>query len=253
MNIESFLVSEIFAFMLIFTRVGSGVMVLPGIGEGYVSARVRLVFALIASLAMMPALSPLMPTIPGSPLALIVIIASEVLTGLFFGLMARILLSTMHTVGMILSYQSSLATATMFDSSQAGQGTAIGNFLGMLALVLLFITDLHHLMLRGLYDSYALFPPGNFAPVGDFAEVMSRLVGDTFVVAMKMASPLIAIGLLSYISSGVLSRLMPNMQVFFVIVPPQIWLSFAIISMVLSGMMLWYMEYLENYLSQYIG
>lgn len=252
MTLETFLVSELFTFLMIFVRVGAGVMVLPGIAEGYVSPRVRLLFALTASLAIMPIISPLMPAVPGSPLTLIIFIVIEIFIGIFFGLMSRILISTMHTVGMIMSYQAGLASASMFDFTQAGQGSAIGNMLSMLAVILLFATNLHHLMLQGLFDSYTLFPPGEFVPPGDMLEVISRLVGDTFKVAVKLASPIIVLGLIIYLGMGVLSRLMPNMHVFFVIIPPQILISFMLIMMVLSGLMLWYMRYIEEHLMLYI-
>lgn len=250
--IEQFLVGEIFTFLMIFVRVGSGIMLMPGIGEGYVSMRARLIVALSVSLAMTPALSGFMPAVPTSPLHLGGLIATEIIIGGFFGFMARILISAMHTVGMIISYQSSLAAATMFDMTQAGQGSGIGNFLSVLSVVLLFAMDLHHIMLAGLYDSYTLFPIDGKLPTGDMTEVISKLVSDVFLTAVKLSSPAIILGLTIYMGSGVLSRLMPNMHVFFVVIPPQIVLSFMVLTMTLSGMLLWYMEYIENYLMQYV-
>ena len=178
---EQFLVTELFTFLLIFIRIGSGVMLMPGFGESYVSMRFRLILALMITLAMTPALAHFMPPVPTSPLSLTILILKEVIIGLFFGFMVRILISAMHIVGMIISYQSSLSAATMFDVTQAGQGSGIGNFLSVVVVVLLFATDMHHLILRGLYDSYSLFPVATTLPVGDMAEVISRLVGDIFL------------------------------------------------------------------------
>ena len=63
-------------------------------------------------------------------------------------------------------------------------------------MVLLFVTDIHHLMLLGLFDSYTLFSPGTFPPVEDFANFSAELLSRVFVVAVQMSSPLIAVGLL---------------------------------------------------------
>ncbi len=253
MSLEQFLVGELFAFLLIFVRIGSGIMVMPGIGESYVTTRVRLAFALIVSLALLPLLKPIMPQIPSSPFALGLLMFGEVGVGLFFGLMARVIVSAMHTVGMVMSFQSSLASATMFDVSQASQGSAIGNFLSITAVLLIFVTDMHHLMLQGLVDSYSLFIPGAAFPIGDMANNYTRLVSDVFNVSIKLASPLIAMGLILYLGAGVLARLMPNMQIFFVIIPLQIQVSFWVIMITMSGMFLWYLDFVEERLSAFLG
>ena len=253
MTIESFLVSELFAFLLIFTRIGTGIMLLPGVGEAYVSPRIRLPFALIVSLLLTPLLQGSLPPVPDSPLVLTAMMAGEVIIGLFFGFIGRILLATMHTVGMVISYQSSLASATMFDVSQASQGSTIGNFLSVTAIVLLFTTNLHHLMLQGLVESYHIFTPGKMLPIDDMAQSFTRLVADVFNVAIKLASPLIAVGLLLYLGAGVLARLMPNMQVFFVLIPAQIYISFIIMMTVMSGMFLWYLDFFQAQVTLYMG
>lgn len=253
MQLEQFLVSELFAFLLIFTRIGSALMVLPGIGETYVSPRFRLPIAVMISLVLVPFLEPRLPPVPTSPLTLFVLLASELITGLFMGIMARMLVTVTHTVGMIMSYQSSLAAATMFDVSQASQGSGLGNFLGVTTVVILFATDLHHLMLAGLVDSYELLSPGQILPLGDMVQMMSTLVSECFKVAFKLSSPLIVSGLMIYLGAGLLARVMPNMQVFFVIIPPQIQISFAVITLTLSGLFFWYIDFIEEKLRIFVA
>lgn len=244
--LEHFLVSEIFTFLLAFTRIGTAVMVLPGIGEQYVSARIRLLFALAASLVMVPILEPIMPEAPGSPLLLTLLLTAESFTGLFLGMTVRIFIAGLHTVGMIIAFQSSLAGAMIFDITQAGQSSAIGNLLSICALVLMFTTDLHHNIFGAIFDSYTLFSPGAVPPVEDFAYFTAALVNKVFTLAVQLASPLIAVGLLVYISAGVLARLMPTMQVFFVIIPLQLMVNFFVLMSIFSGLMLWYISYFEE-------
>jgi len=252
-TIESFLVAELFAFLIIFVRIGAGMMLLPGIGENYVSPRIRLPLALTVSLVLTPILQNTLPPVPTSPLALTIMVAGEMVVGLFFGFLARFLVAVMHTVGLIISYQSSLAAATMFDVSQATQGSVIGNFLSIIAVLLMFVTNMHHLMLQGLVDSYTIFVPGQMPPLGDMADSITRLVSDVFNVGVKLASPLIAAGLIFYLAAGVLARLMPNMQVFFVIIPIQIQISFWVLMTTLSGMLLWYLDFVEARLTSFLG
>lgn len=251
--LEQFLLSEIFAFLMVFARLGSCIMFMPGIGESYVTPRARLVFALAASLVITPIAQPLMPEIPGSPLALTLLLFAEISVGLFLGLLARIMLSAMHTAGMIISMQSGLAAAQMFDMSQGTQGTPFGTFLSLTAIMLLFALNLHHVLLIGVADSYSLFVPGHYPPVGDFMRLAAEILSRAFLIAFIFSAPHIIIGLLTYLASGVMARLMPQMQVFFVIMPAQILISFVILALTLSAGMYMYMGFVENTLTSFFA
>jgi flagellar biosynthetic protein FliR len=250
--LEQFLVSELFAFLLIFSRVGAGIMLLPGIGEAYVSPRLRLVFALMMSLVMLPVFGADMPPMPGSPLALFVLLTAEILVGLFLGFLSRMLVSTLHIAGNIIANQSSLALASILDISQSGQSTIIGNYLTMTAMVLFFALDLHHVMLMGLADSYSMFPPGGFPIVGDMSQHLMQTFSQVFMVALQLSAPHIVFALIFYLSSGVLSRLMPTMQVFFILMPAQIMIAFFLLMALLTSIMLNYTNFVEESLRAFL-
>lgn len=250
--LEQFLVTELFAFLLVFTRLGAAIMLLPGIGEAYVSPRVRLVFALTSALVVTPIAQPLMPAIPGSPLGLTVLLGAEIMIGVFLGMLSRILISAMHTAGMIIAFQSGLAAAMMFDINAGTQGSPFGNLLSIAAVTMLFTLDLHHLMITGVVDSYTLFAPGTFPPVGDFAQMAAQMVSSVFAIALAFAAPHIVVGLLVYLAGGLMSRLMPAMQVFFVIMPAQILASIFILMVTVSSAMLMYMTFFENMLMGFL-
>lgn len=250
--LEQFLVTELFAFLMVFARLGSVMMLLPGIGEAYVSARARLLLALTMSLVLTPAVQAFMPPIPGSPLGLTVLLAAEITIGVFLGLLSRILISAMHTAGMIIAFQSGLAAAMMFDMNQGTQGSPFGNLLSLGAVMLLFALNLHHVMIMGVADSYTLFTPGNFPPMDDFALMAARIVSSAFLIAVMFASPHIVVGLLVYLAGGLMSRLMPAMQVFFILMPAQILASVFILMVSVSSGMLMYMTFFEDTLTSFL-
>ncbi len=250
--LDQFLISELFAFLLIFSRLGSALMLLPGFGEAYVTPRTRLFLALLFSLVLVPVVNNL-PPVPVTVVGLVTLILSEILVGLFMGALARFLIAAMHMAGTIISYQSSLASALIpsFTNFQ-GQDTSIGNFMTVTAVVLIFATDLHHLMLQGLADSYTLFIPGAFPMAADFADHAARMLSDAFLMAMKLAAPSIVVGIILYLGSGIIARLMPNIQVFFIMLPPNIYISFCILLVTFSAIMLWYLDYLRANLSGFL-
>jgi flagellar biosynthetic protein FliR len=220
---------DLFAVLLIFVRAGSAFMVLPGFSEAYVWARVRLLLALVVSVVLAGPLGPAMPALPAAPLELGRLLAGEALLGLFLGFTARFAFAALHVAGTALAFQSGLAAAAIFDPNEATQGTVTGNFLTTTALVLLFVTDSHHLVLQALAASYAGLPAGAAPPLGDMAELLVRLLDQAFAVGVRIAAPLLLVSLLMYLGMGVLNRLMPTFQVFFIALPLQMLAAFATI------------------------
>lgn len=250
--LEQFLVTQSFAFLLIFARIGAGVMVLPGIGEAYVPPRIRLLFALMISLVLLPLLSTSLPAAPASPYMLGILLAGESLVGLFIGGVVRILISVMHVAGTVIAYQIGLSSATVFDINQTSQGAMIGNLLSLTGVILLFVLDLHHLMLQGLADSYAMFPAGSFPDVADMSDLAATTVSRSFLVAMKLSAPFLIVGIITNLAAGVLARLMPNMQIFFVMMPPQIVLGLFLLMATLSAIMLGFAGFVDDTMNYFV-
>ena len=240
--IEQLLSNDVFSLLLVFARIGAAIMLLPGFGETYVPPRVRLVFAIALTVVLTPLVADTLPGLPETVPGLFLLLGGEIVIGLFFGGLARLLVIALHVAGVVIGYQTSLANAQVFDPSTAQQGSLIGTFLNLLGIFLIFVSDLHHLMLIALADSYALFVPGVALPFGDFSEKAARMVADCFAVGMRIAAPFIIIGMVFYIGLGVLARLMPQVQVFFIVIPLQVMLGFLVLTLVLSASMTWFLE-----------
>ncbi len=226
---------------------------MPGFGEVYVNMRSKLIVALIISVIVTPVLEKNLPPVPPDAISLFILVASETFIGLFIGTLMRMIQAIIHVAGMIIAFQSSLASALLFDATQGSQGSVIGNFMTITAITLVFVSDTHHLILGAIVGSYDVFQVGMLPPFADFAELYSRTLSDGFVVAFKIASPLILIGLLIYLAGGLMGRLMPNMQVFFVVIPLQLYISFFMIMATLSAGMVWYLQLFKETLGVFIA
>ncbi|OUS17054.1 hypothetical protein A9Q97_01920, partial [Rhodospirillales bacterium 47_12_T64] len=156
--------SGIYAVLIIFTRVGSAMLLLPGFGESYVSPRVRLGLAILVCLVIAPVLSPKIPPFPENISDLGLLIFGEALIGIFMGTIARMFLSATASAGMIAANMSSLANALVQDPVSAQQASIMGTFMTAIAIVLIMVLDIHHLFILGLVDSYELFIPGQPLP-----------------------------------------------------------------------------------------
>lgn len=241
MNLTELLLGEIAGVAFVFCRMGAALMFMPGFGDATVNMRARLLLALLIAIALGNSYGAPQLLTSGFWPAVIVII-SELTIGLFLGLAARLAIAALQTAGSIIAAQVSLANAISFDSISAQQGSLPANFFSMVGVVLLFVMDLHHLLLAGVAASYDTFPPGAPLPVGGLAEAMSVLVAEGFAAALALSAPFILIGVIVSLGMGILARLMPQVQVFFIVMPLQIGLGFVVIALTLGAMMRWHME-----------
>lgn len=248
--LQSLLPSEIFNYLLVFSRIGTAIVVLPGFGESYVSPRIRLMLALAITVALTPVVAAKLPALPASPIALLLLIGSESLVGLFIGTVARILLSALATGGTILAFLSGLANAQLFNPLLSDQGALMGVFLSVMGLLMIFVTDTHHLMLMALLDAYNLFQPGAPLPLGDFADMLARVLAGSFRIGLQIASPFLLYGIVFYAGMGLMARLMVQMPIFFVALPLQIMLGIFTMLVTLPAALLWFLNYYQTTFSQ---
>lgn len=244
--LDHFLVAQLGAFLIIFCRVGSAIMVLPGFGDAYVTPRIRLLFALMFSVLLTPLLMGRIPAAPAAPLALTVVIIGEVIVGLFMGLIARTVLSALHVTGSIIASQSSLAVAAMFDPASGQQSPVVSNMLSLAAVTLFFTLNMHHLVLAALVQSYDVFTPGDFPSMQDMNVLHLRMMADAFALGVALAGPHIVFSLLFYLAGGLMTRLMPNFQVFFVMMSPQIVIAFFLLMALSSTILGVYSHFMEE-------
>jgi flagellar biosynthetic protein FliR len=253
MTLDQFLSFNIFQFFLIFSRIGGAMIVMPGYGEAYVSAQIRLVLALVISFVAMPMLKPHLPPMPAGLDGLVMLLGSELGVGLFFGSVARVLLLATQSAGMIIALQTGVANALVNDPITAQQGAVPGNFLLALVLALIFVTGLDHMALKSLIGTYAVIVPGMLPPAGDVANFMSRTVSDSFVLAVQLATPFLVYGLVLAVGLGLLARLMPALQIFFVATPVQLLGGLSILAISVTTASLWFLNSYEEHLSNFLG
>jgi flagellar biosynthetic protein FliR len=235
-------------FMLVFARIGTMVMLLPGLGEMSVPVRVRLTVALVLVAVLLPLHREAYQIDLRSFGPLIALLGQELFIGAVLGLTARLTIAGLQIAGNVIAQQLGLGFVTAVDPTQGQQSVIVGNFLTILGVTLIFATDLHHLVIAALDDSYTLFHPGEIPLLGDVAALTTRTVAAAFRIGIQLSAPFLVFGLLFNLGLGVLARLMPQMQVFFVGLPLSILLGFLILVLVLAAMMTAFLGSVEDVL-----
>jgi flagellar biosynthetic protein FliR len=245
----SFLPSLAAVFLLMFARLGSMVMLMPGFGEQGIPMRIRLVIAVMLTLVMLPlhqnayALDLAQGFAP-----MLGLLIKEVIIGIVLGLAGRLTISALQMAGVVIAQELGLGFASTVDPSQQEQGVIISSFLTMAGVAMIFATDMHHLVIGALEQSYRIFTPGAALPVDDFTQLILITTAGAFKVGAQMAAPFLVFGLLFNVGLGVLARLMPQIQIFFIGLPASIMLGLLLLLLVLAALMAVFLNHVGSLL-----
>lgn len=227
------------AFALVFARIGTMMMLVPGLGERTIPGRIRLILAVMVTLIAVPIVRPGLPTSMADLPGIYRLLIGELLIGFTFGLSARFLLSSLQTAGVLIAQQMGLSFTMMIDPANGdqGQSAVVARFLTLLGIALIMALNLHHVALLGIVDSYRSFSPGELPSTGDAAQLAINVAQSAFSVGVQISAPFLVFGLVFNVGLGVLSRMMPQLQVFFLAMPATILVGTVILIFVLSLMM----------------
>ncbi len=239
----SFLPALAAAFLLVFARIGTMIMLMPGLGEVNIPVRIRLGIALALTLILLPLHRGAYQVNLENLAPLPVLLVHEILVGLILGATARVTISALTVAGSVIAQQLGLGFVTAVDPTQGQQGIVVGNLLTILGITLLFATDLHHLVIAALTESYRIFRPGELMSSGDVAMLATKTFALAFKIGVQLSAPFLVFGIVFNLGLGVLARLMPQMQVYFVGAPLSILLGFLILVAVIATMMGTFLDY----------
>ena len=236
--------AQVYVAGLVFARVGAMVMLMPGIGDNSVPPRIRLSFALLMAMILTPLVQASVGPVPSTVGGLAGQVIHEILIGLMIGAVLKLFFTALSTAGEIVSMQTTLSFAQSTNPSMGQSSTAVSTFLSMLGLTLIMATDLHHLFIGAIVKSYDIFPFSRAVPVEDAATLAVRTVADSFSLGVQLAAPVIVFSLVFNLAVGLVGRVMPAFQIFFVASPLSVILGLSLLALSLGGIaMVWSERY----------
>jgi len=251
--LETFIASQVFAFIVIFSRLGCIMMIMPGFSDTTVPMNIRLQLALAFSFIMMPALMPFLPPIPQTPVGFAVLVAHEMLVGVFIGLMTQVMMNSINLAGVLIAHATSLSSAFTFNPQMAAQSTVITSFMSLLGTVLIFATDLHHLLIMGMIDSYRMFSTQSDLIYGDMALALAKGISEALRIGLMISAPFVIVAFGVFVAMGLVARLVPQIQVFVLSVPVQVVTGMIILMTSISAMMLYFMNEYELFWKNFLS
>ena len=208
--------------MLVLARVGGAMMLLPGLGETAPPSMLRAGLAGCIALLLLPGLMPVLPRPPEAGILAGLMLAAEVVTGVWFGWLARVLVLALPMAGQFVAYMIGISNVLQSDAALGPQTTAVARLFDAAVPMLILATGLYTLPLAALEGLYRLIPAGSLLPAADGTQTVLRAVADSFGLALRLASPFVLASLVWHVATGLMARFLPRLQVYFIAVPGQI-------------------------------
>lgn len=236
--------SDFHHFFFVFARFFGLVMGMPFLSQVEISTR----FRGIACFALTFAFDPLVPddyfgTNATATWALCRFLG-EFLIGFFLGLIARFAIAAVELAGHFISYSSGLSSATIFNPSQANQGSVISLFLTLAATTSFLVLDGHHYLFKNVMTTYTILTPNWFSLesplLNDFSKGIINLTDLMFKAGLQLSIPFLIVNSILQFALGVLGKLVPQIQVFFLGISLQVLLCWFVLLVSLGAMLFFY-------------
>lgn len=234
MDLQLISVQEFRDFIVVTARVAGFVIGIPIILSTQSPVRFRVLLIFMVSLALFPVLRPYAANYPYSAGSYLVLVVNEVLLGAIIGLIGRFIFTSVEFGGTVIGYQMGFAAANIYDPQNQRQTALISQFQNVFAILIFLTLNVHHYYIRLAARSYEILPPGRCNLSDGAVPYLIELSTHMFVLGVQFSIPVLALLLLSGLILGVLSRSFPQLNVFMLSFPLNIFISFSVMALTLG-------------------
>jgi flagellar biosynthetic protein FliR len=233
-------------FFLVLTRLSVLVFMLPFFNTRVFPALVKAGFSLLLAIILFPVISMTDTGFPDSITAFAGLVAVEMIVGLILGLMVLAVFEGVRIMGQVVGFETGFAIANVFDPQSGAQISLLANFAFFLAMVLFLLFNGHHILIHAMKESFDILPIGSITMGPPLVEKMLSNTSDMFVIALKIGAPAIAALFLTKVAFGLITKLIPQMNIMIVAFPVQIVVGLFFFSICLTVLL----RFMETYVEQ---
>lgn len=226
------LISDFLTGLMIFIRIGALLSFVPFYNSNSIPMLARLGLALILTYVVFFNVEQYLFNADENFLYLVLFGIKEALIGIIMGFTLNIVFQGISFAGLLVGREMGLAMSTMFDPVSGNDGNILAALLSMTAILVFVLINGHHFIIESLSYSFKVIPLGGFAITESTYDLVIKYSGSIFILAVKIASPIIVAFFLIHLASGIISRVSPAFQVFFVLLPLKIGLGFFLLALV---------------------
>ena len=204
-------------FVLILIRVSGMIFAAPVLGSPLFPGRTKVAFGLVLSLVLFPVLPKELDRLPETLGDYLVVVFLEMAIGLIFGLAATLIFAGVQLGGQMMDHQIGFALANVIDPVTQQQQSILSQFYFLFAILIFLTSRGHHVLLRGVVDSFHLIPLGGLVLQESWTSLVTiDLAGSMFIIAVRLAAPVVVALLLASVAMGFMARTVPEMNIFII-------------------------------------
>jgi flagellar biosynthetic protein FliR len=201
------------AFLWPFLRIFGLILAEPILGHTSVPRSAKIGLAIFIALVVAPVLPPVPAVEPASAVGILIGV-QQLLIGVSIGFTLRIALTGVQAAGQLIGLQMGLGFAVFFDPQSPARTTAMGQFLGLFAILIFLSMDGHVLVITALARSFTTVPISTepVTPVG--WRLLAGWGGEIFRTGLLISLPVVGALLVANIAIGIMTRAAPQLNIF---------------------------------------
>lgn len=221
--------AHVVGFLLVLCRVSGLFLLAPVFSSRMLPARIRLTMAIAITLAIMPIATHGQP-IPAATGTVVLMSMKELAAGLLFAFPMAVVMAGVEAGSGLLDTIVGFSFAAVLDPVNNQQTAILGQFYGLFALMVFLLGGGDHVMIGGLAASYRTLPIGHTPALGAVAANALDVFAQVFAIGLEMAAPALVALVITDAALGLVSRAVPQMNVFVVGLPAKLLVGFGVIA-----------------------
>ncbi len=223
------------AILLVLVRMSGLFILSPVFGRQNMPALFKIGFAFFLTLIYVSATDNLAIDYKDSMVLYVIYVAKELAVGMIMGYVTYIIMSGIYLAGQIIDNQVGFGYANVLDPITNIQVPLTSNFYYTYLILIFLLINGHHMIIRALFYSYKVIPLGQLTFSSDVISELGSVMSEMFGIALRISAPIIAAVFITDVVLGVLSKTIPEMNVFMLGMPIKVLLGFAIITITISN------------------
>jgi flagellar biosynthesis protein FliR len=240
-------------FLLVLTRVSIVLFMFPFFNARFIPVMLKAGLALLVTIALLPILRDVIAEFPGHAYGMVQLILSELVIGMTLGLMIQVFFEGVRMMGQLVGFQTGFAIANIIDPQNGIQVSIIANTAYMVAITVFLVLNGHHIILGAMRESFDVIPMGSIGLDRELFQTLIGTFGSIFVLALKMGAPAIAALLFTKVVFGLITKLIPQMNIMIVAFPVQIIIGLFFFGISLNVLLIFMERFLKGMHAMLIG
>ncbi len=216
-------------FLLVFVRMTGLFVIAPIFGRRNIPTYFKIGFSFFIALILVNTTAVQPVQYDGSILSYVLLVTKEFIVGLSIGFVSYMVFTAIYVAGEIIDMQIGFGVVNVIDPISNIQVPITSNLYFILSMLLLFLVNGHHVIIKALFDSFSTLPIGTAVFDASLTDGLLKLFTTVFMTGFKIAAPIVAAIIVTDIALGVISRMVPQLNIFVIGMPLKIFMGLFII------------------------